>query len=211
MKRLVLINILLMLLLSILPKESAAETILTVAKNETVETVSSRSLDAKREEIASYEIQDAYMQVTSISQSGIDFIMKYEGCKLEAYRLKGEAYYTIGYGHHGADVKAGRVISQEEAETLLIADLQGYTNQVLDHCKYLELTQNELDALVSFTYNTGLGNLKKLTANGTRTKEEIAEKILNYTKSSSESNRKGLAKRRMAEQEMFKGGVTNEI
>ena len=144
---------------------------------------------------------------TNISQDGIDLIMKYEGCKLEAYRLKGEKYYTIGYGHHGSDVKDGQAITQEEAERLLIADLQGYTEVVLNHCEYLELNQNELDALVSFTYNAGLGNLQKLTANKTRTKEEIAQKIINYTKSSSESNRKGLAKRRLAEQELFLGGV----
>ena len=49
--------------------------------------------------------------------------------------------------------------------------------------------------------------LNKLTANKTRTKEEIAQKIINYTKSSSESNRKGLAKRRLAEQTLFLGGV----
>ena len=88
---------------------------------------------------------------------------------------------------------------------MFIADLQGYVNLVLKKCAYLNLTQGQLDALVSFTYNGGEGMLNELTANGTRSAEEIAEKILNYTKSSSEANRKGLAKRRLEEQKLFKG------
>lgn len=205
MKRLVIINLLLFLLLNILPNQTKVEAIAN--KEEIVtETIASRSLEEPRKEI-SVETDNISHKPTNISQDGIDLIMKYEGCKLEAYKLTGEKYYTIGYGHHGADVKKGQVITQEEAERLLIADLQGYTKQVLNQCNYLELTQNELDALVSFTYNTGLGNLIKLTANKTRTKEEIAQKILNYTKSSSESNRKGLEKRRLAEQELFLGGI----
>jgi len=67
----------------------------------------------------------------------------------------------------------------------------------------LNLNENQLSALVSFTYNAGYGNLKRLTANGTRTKEEIATHITAYTKSGSEVNRNGLQKRRNAEKEMF--------
>ena len=58
-------------------------------------------------------------------------------------------------------------------------------------------------ALISFTYNAGYGNLQRLTANGTRTKEEIAEHITAYTKSKSEVNRNGLQKRRNAEKALF--------
>lgn len=84
-----------------------------------------------------------------------------------------------------------------------MADLQGYVDLVLKKCEYLDLKQNELDALVSFVYNAGQGNLNKLIGNGTRSKEEIAEHITAYTKSSSEKNRKGLMKRRLEEKEMF--------
>lgn len=206
MKRLVIINILLIIALNILPNEVKVEAKTELVSIQVSEQVSSRSLEEPRQE-NSTELYKIECKPTNISQDGIDLIMKYEGCKLQAYRLKGEKYYTIGYGHYGADVKDGQAITQEEAERLLIADLQGYTEVVLKHCEYLELNQNELDALVSFTYNAGLGNLQKLTANKTRTKEEIAQKIINYTKSSSESNRKGLAKRRLAEQTLFLGGV----
>lgn len=74
----------------------------------------------------------------------------------------------------------------------------------------MNLNQNQLSALVSFTYNAGYGNLKKLTADGTRSKEEIAEHITAYTKSSSENNRNGLLKRRLEEKEMFLNGKNEE-
>ena len=106
-------------------------------------------------------------------------------------------------GHYGSDVKAGQTITKEQAERLLIADLKGYTSAVLKECEHLELNQGELDALVSFTYNLGLKNLKRLIKD--RDKEEIAEHITAYTKSGSEVNRNGLQKRRNEEKEMFQG------
>ena len=153
---------------------------------------------------------DTSKPATSISIEGIEFIKHYESCKLQAYKLDGERYFTIAYGHTGPDVKEGQKITKEQAERLLLADLEGYTNLVLRECEYLNLNQCELNALVSFVYNCGLGNLKKLTANGTRSKEEIAEHITAYTKSGSESNRKGLLARRQAEKAMFEGGDTYE-
>ena len=45
--------------------------------------------------------------------------------------------------------------------------------------------------------------MNRLTANGTRTKEEIADHITAYTKSGSEVNRSGLQKRRNAEKALF--------
>ena len=129
------------------------------------------------------------------------------GCRLTAYKNRGEQFYTIGYGHYGSDVKAGQTITYEQAETLLRADLQGTVDYILKNYQYLKLNQNELNALVSFAYNCGVGSLNRLTDNKTRTKEEIAEHIIAYTKSGSESNRNGLLKRRQAEKEMFLKGV----
>lgn len=125
------------------------------------------------------------------------------GCKLEAYKLSGEKYYTIGYGHYGADVKPGQRITQEEAEKMLIEDLKGFTQSVVKQCNYLKLNQNEFDALVSFTYNCGSGNLQKLTANKTRNKEQIANNITSYTK----GGMQGLVRRRSEEKKLFLGGI----
>ena len=77
------------------------------------------------------------------------------------------------------------------------------TKYVLEHCSYLNLTQAQADALIDFTYNCGIGNLNKLTANGTRSIEEIAEHITAYTKSGSEANKNGLKKRREEEKKLI--------
>lgn len=203
MKRLIIINILLVLALNILPKEVKVEAKEAI-KTEVItqEVIASRSLEEPRQEI---KIEEPVP--TEISQRGIDFIKQYEGCLTTATRLTGEKYLTIGYGHYGSDVKEGQTITEEKANELLKADLKGYTDLVLKHCSYLDLNQAQVDSLTSFTYNCGFGNLKKLTANGTRTEQEIAEHITAYTKSKSEVNRNGLKKRREAEKLMFEEGL----
>lgn len=203
MKKLIVINILLMFLLSILPAEVQKSEQINTVVNSNEQIISSRSMEIRTEPMM--EKPTIENKPINISEEGINLIKRYEGLKTHSYRLQGEKNFTIGYGHSGSDVKKGQVISEEEAERLLMADLQGYVNLVLEKCSYLDLTQGQLDALVSFTYNGGLGMLNQLTANGTRSAEEIAEKIINYTKSSSEVNRKGLAKRRTEEQKLFKG------
>ena len=201
MKKVFIINLILISLL-FLPKKEIKN--IQVA-SPVINSVSSRSLEEPRQEEIASESTTIENKPTNISQEGINLIKKYEGLKLNSYRLQGEEHYTIGYGHYGSDVKAGQVITEEEAENLLKADLQGIIEHILNNYQYLELNQNELDALVSFTYNCGIGSLNKLTANKTRSKEEIAEHITAYTKSESEVNRNGLQKRRNEEKEIFQG------
>lgn len=205
MKRVLIINLILVSLLFLPKKEIKNVQVATIQKNGTVQTVSSRSLSEPRQDEIVIESTTIENKATNVSQEGINLIKKYEGLKLHSYRLQGEQYYTIGYGHYGSDVKAGQVITEEQAENILIADLQGTVEHILNNYQYLELNQNELDALVSFTYNCGIGSLNKLTANKTRTKEEIAEHITAYTKSESEVNRNGLQKRRNEEKKLFQG------
>lgn len=206
MKRLIIINILLVILLNILPEvkevEAKEEENAPYIEQEAEVQLTSRSLEEPRQE---KKIEDPVP--TEISQRGIDFIKQYEGCITVATKLKGESYYTIGYGHTGADVKEGQTVTVEQANEMLKADIKGYTDYVLKHCSYLDLNQAQVDSLVSFTYNTGAGNLQRLTANGTRTEKEIAEHITAYTKSKSEVNRDGLKKRREAEKSMFEEGL----
>ena len=54
--------------------------------------------------------------------------------------------------------------------------------------------------MVSFAYN--LGSIDQLTANGKRTKKEIAEKMLLYNKANNQVL-EGLVRRRKAEQKLF--------
>lgn len=134
----------------------------------------------------------------NISQKGIDLIKKYEGCRLQSY-LCPAGIWTIGYGHTGGDVFSGKVITQPAAEDYLINDLKKFETQVTNTVK-LSLNQSQFDALVSFTYNCGLGNLKLLTANRNHT--QIANAIILYNKSAGKVLN-GLVKRRAEEQQLF--------
>lgn len=130
-------------------------------------------------------------------QDGINLIKQFEGCRLEAYKCPA-GIWTIGYGHT-AGVKQGQKITQAQADAYLITDLQIYEQKVEKYAKY-KWTQPEFDALVSFAYN--IGSIDQLTANGTRSKKEIAEKMLLYNKAAGKVLF-GLTRRREAEQELF--------
>ena len=93
------------------------------------------------------------------SEIGLDLIKSFEGLKLESYLCPAKVW-TIGYGHTQG-VRQGQAISEQQAESLLKGDLLIYEKAVLSH--NLKLNQNQFDALVSFTYNVGPGNLAKST------------------------------------------------
>ena len=140
-----------------------------------------------------------------ISEKGLDLIKNFEGCRLVAYKpIPAEKYWTIGWGHYGPDVVEGMSITQENADEILVKDLEGYEASVERVCKYLpELTQNEFDALVSFTFNCGEGNLLRLTGNKTRTKTQMMEHIEAYNKGADGKVLAGLTRRRKAEKALF--------
>lgn len=83
-----------------------------------------------------------------------------EGLRLVAYQLQGEKYWTIGYGHHGPDVKPNQKITKARAEELFETDILEAENIVKALIK-VELNQHQFDALVSFTFNAGGGNLAR--------------------------------------------------
>jgi lysozyme len=91
------------------------------------------------------------------SQNGIDLIKKFEGCSLKAYKCPANVS-TIGYGQtfylDGSKVKMGDVITQKQAESLLVTLLPKYEKTVLNSIK-VPLNQNQFDALVSFCWNCG--------------------------------------------------------
>lgn len=141
------------------------------------------------------------------SKNGIELIKKYEGCRLTAYKpVITEKYWTIGYGHYGADVKEGMKITHAQAEAYLKADLAKFENSV--NALGLTLTQNQFDALVSFTYNCGSGNLKKLIAG--RNFREIADAFLLYNKAGGKVL-KGLTTRRTEERKLFLKGYVESV
>lgn len=91
-----------------------------------------------------------------VSLRGIRFIAGWEGFSPVAYKFPGETYYTIGYGHYGPDVHPGQRISRHRARNLLRRDIAQFEEGVKRAVKR-RLRQRDLDALVSFAYNNGLG------------------------------------------------------
>ena len=136
----------------------------------------------------------------TINDKGITLIKSFEGLRLKAYKaLPSEKYFTIGYGHYGADVKEGQTITEAEAEKLLRADLQKYEGKVNKYSSY-NWNDNEFAALVSFAYN--IGNIDGLTKKGERSREEIKKVWTSYSKAGGKEL-PGLVRRREAELKLF--------
>ncbi|HBQ59347.1 MAG TPA: hypothetical protein DD671_06920 [Balneolaceae bacterium] len=95
-----------------------------------------------------------------ISNEGIDLIKKFEGLELEAYQCSADVW-TIGYGHTQG-VEEGMKIDMEEADKLLRQDLDQFEKFVNSEVK-TQLSQCQFDALVSWTFNLGVGNLRQST------------------------------------------------
>ena len=131
------------------------------------------------------------------SKNGIDLIKRFEGCVLSAYKCPA-GVWTIGYGHTSG-VKQGDAITQEMADSYLRHDLERYESYVKWNVKHA-LNQNQFDALVSFTYNCGIANLKTLVRN--RNVEQIGKAILLYNKARGKVLT-GLVKRRQAEHDLY--------
>lgn len=136
-------------------------------------------------------------------QKGINLIKQFEGCRLEAYKCPA-GVWTIGYGHTGG-VYQGQKITQVQADAYLRADLEKYEKKVAQYSQYV-WRQNEFDALVSFAFN--IGSIDQLTANGTRDRTTISEKILLYNKAAGKVLN-GLMRRREAERQLFLGYQDN--
>lgn len=130
------------------------------------------------------------------SNKGIELIKSFEGCHLTSYQCP-SGVWTIGYGHT-AGVCKGMSITQAKADEYLKADLAKFEKYVIN--TGLKLNQNQFDALVSFTYNCGNGNLKKLI-NG-RSLEQIGDAMLLYNKSRGKVL-SGLVRRRQSERALF--------
>lgn len=142
-----------------------------------------------------------------ISSVGLSLIKKFEGCRLTAYRCPA-GVLTIGYGHTKS-VTDGMTITHEQSEAYLLEDVVWAEKAVNDYMDTYNWNQNQFDALVSFTFNCGAGNLKTLLRDGCRTIAEISEKIPAYNKANGETL-PGLVRRRAEEKVLFDGDFIEE-
>lgn len=164
----------------------------------------------KKEDTKTQDVNET-MGKRKLGTAGLELIKEFEGCRLTAYKpVATEKYWTIGWGHYGADVVKGMTITQARADALLLEDVADSV-AVVNNPNYCPITaslnQNQFDALVSFCFNCGAGNLKTLCAN--RTAAQIAEKIPAYNKAGG-NVLNGLVRRRAAEVKLFNTAVDVE-
>lgn len=139
------------------------------------------------------------------SKQGIEMIKQLEGCELIPYYCKA-GVLTVGYGHTGKDVKKGQAITIEQAEKILVKDLERFEKKVMKYDSKYHFNQNQFDALVSFAYN--IGSIDQLCNNGKRTIEEIESKIPLYCKVNGFRN-PAIYNRRMKELSLFKKPIVD--
>lgn len=99
------------------------------------------------------------------SNAGLNLIKGFEGKRTKAYD-DGVGVWTIGFGTikypNGVRVKKGDVCTDKQAEEYLRNDLAKFEAAINKLVK-VPLTQNQFDALASFTYNLGETNLANST------------------------------------------------
>lgn len=151
----------------------------------------------------------------STSSKGVDFIKSWEGLKTEMYN-DDAGHATIGYGHlmHYGEVndndKQGEFkngITEDKAGDLMKTDIKDKAEAPLQANVTVELTQNQFDALVSFTFNLGEVNLKKsnlldVVNSGKGTSDQIKKEFSKWNGIGGTPS-EGLKKRREGEAKIY--------
>ena len=136
---------------------------------------------------------------------GIELIKKWEGCELDAYVCEA-GKNTIGFGNtfyeDGTKVKPGDKITRIRAEKLLMNLLPKYENVVNSKVK-VPLTQNQFDALVSHTWNSGGSSTLFELINNKAPKEKIVEWFTTKYITANGEFKQGLLNRRKEEADLF--------
>jgi len=146
----------------------------------------------------------------NISQEGLSLIKKFEGCELKAYKCAA-GVLTIGYGSTKG-VKEGDAITQEEADKLLLHEMEEYEGYINDMVN-VDLEQNQFDAMVSWVFNLGPANLKASTllkVLNAKDYEGVPAQIKRWNKAGGKVLQ-GLIRRREAESLLFAGKEWHEV
>ena len=147
------------------------------------------------------------MQTFRYSEQGLALTRRFEGLRLNAYQ-DCVGVWTIGYGHTGPDVSAGKTISEFEAEALLRTDAREAVDCV-NRVVTVDINQNQFDALVYFAFNAGTHALITSTLLRCVNQGKFADASAQFGLWVHAGGKvvPGLAKRRAAEAAMFEGGA----
>ena len=157
-----------------------------------------------------------------ISEKAFSMLKKHEGVRNKPYRCPA-ALWTIGVGHvlypeqgnlkmadrlnYPLKIEDFRIFSKEEVDAILKADLNRFVRGVSRYCPVIA-SQEQLDALVSFAFNVGLGALQRSTLRQKHNRgdyEGAANEFMKYTKGGGKVL-PGLVKRRNDEKALYLGG-----
>ncbi len=133
------------------------------------------------------------------SDKCLDIIKEFEGLKLTAYQ-DSVGIWTIGYGHTRG-VHEGDTVTQAQANYNLAVDVEG-AEQAVNRMVPESCTQNQFDALVSWTFNLGAGSLKTMLAHGW---DNVPTEMVRWDKAGGKVL-PGLTRRREAERDLFLSG-----
>ena len=143
----------------------------------------------------------------NVSAKSLKAIKHHEGLRQRPYRCSA-LMWTIGVGHvlYGFLLKPedDRQFSMEEIDAILAADLRRFELGVERFCPVV-FTQGQFDALVSFSFNCGLGTLQRSTLRQKVLRgdmEGAAEELLKYCMVGGKPL-KGLQNRRTDERALF--------
>ena len=136
------------------------------------------------------------------SQRGLSPIKSFEGLRLQAYQ-DAVGVWTIGYGTTRG-VNSGMKISKEQAERMLLNDVQRFEPEI-ERLVTVPLSQNQWDALVSFTYNLGSANLGSSTLRRLLNSGDYAAAADQFPRWNKAGGKvlPGLVRRRAAERDLF--------
>jgi lysozyme len=159
----------------------------------------------------------------TVSAAGLKLIQSFEGCEkpVKGKRGRYRAYVdpvgilTIGWGHTNATGRAfdaDTVWTQAECDAALAEDLAKFEAGVRALVK-VALSQCQFDALVSFAYNCGLGNLRSSTLLRKVNKGDFAAAAREFAKWNKAGGRvlAGLTRRRAAEAMLFQDAGCVEV
>ena len=155
-----------------------------------------------------------------VSDSAVEVIKHHEGKRNRPY-LCPALLWTIGFGHVLYPEQAKLKLEERKAyplrpehdkiwsdggiDAILRSDLARFENGVLRLCPSAINSQAQFDALVSFSFNVGLGNLQSSTLRMKYNRGDIPGAATEFPKWNKGGGRvlPGLTRRRLEEQALF--------